>query len=90
MSKGSCFTGLQFFYKKFSGTNTSDGAVKNEIMSNQELAQELHQPIVRKFEKRKVYSSFKANICGAVVVDIQLISKFTKINSFFMYYWFFQ
>ena len=34
------------------------GAIKNEIMSNKELAEELHKPIIRKFEKRKVHSSF--------------------------------
>ena len=26
-------------------------AVKNEIMQNKELAEELHKPIIRKFEK---------------------------------------
>ena len=29
------------------------GAVKNEIMQNKELAEELHKPIIRKFEKWK-------------------------------------
>ena len=36
--------------------SASGGAVKNENMSNQELVEELHKPIIRKFEKRKVYS----------------------------------
>ena len=45
----------KFFDKKSSGTNTLGGA----IMQNQQLAEELHKSIVRKFEKRKVYSSFK-------------------------------
>ena len=40
-----------FFDKKASG-----GAIKNEIMSNKELAEELHKPIIRKFEKKKVHS----------------------------------
>ena len=34
---------------------TSGGAVKREIMLNQQLAQELHKPMIRKFEKRKVH-----------------------------------
>ena len=34
------------------------GAVKNENITNQELAEELHKPVIRKFEKRKVYSPF--------------------------------
>ena len=47
-------------------------------MSNQELAKELHKPIIRKFEKRQVCSSFINNICGVDVADMQLISKFNK------------
>ena len=34
---------------------TAGGAVKSKIMSNKELAKELHKLIIRKFEKRKVY-----------------------------------
>ena len=46
-----------FIDKKSSGV-----AVKSEIMSSQELAEELQGPIVRKYEKRKVQSSFIDNI----------------------------
>ena len=31
--------------------------IKNEIKENQQLANELHKPIIRKSKKRKVYSS---------------------------------
>ena len=47
-------------------------------MSNQELAKELHKPIIRKVEKQKVYSSSKDNICGGDLADMQLIDKFNK------------
>ena len=47
-------------------------------MSNQELAEELHKPMIKKFEKRKVHSSFINNIWGAGLADMQLISKFNK------------
>ena len=43
-----------------------------------QLAEELHQPIIRKFEKHKVYSSFKDNIWCAGLADAQLISQFSK------------
>ena len=36
--------------------------VKNEIMSNKELTEELHKPIIRKFGKRKIQSSLIDNI----------------------------
>ena len=44
----------------------------------QELAEELQKPIIRKLEKRKVYSPFIDNIYGADLADIQLICKFSK------------
>ena len=47
-------------------------------MSNEELAKELHKPIIRKLEKRKVHSSFTDKIWVADLADMQLISKFDK------------
>ena len=38
----------------------------------------MHKPIIRKFKKRKVHSSFLGNIWGANLADMQLISKFDK------------
>ena len=49
-------------------------------MSNQQLADEIHKPIIRRFKRRKVYSSFKDNILGADLADMQLISKYNKKN----------
>ena len=45
----------------FLDKKTSGGTVKCEIMPHQSLAEELHKPIIRKFEKRKVHSSFIDN-----------------------------
>ena len=47
-------------------------------MSNQQLAEDLQKPIIRKLEKRKVYSSFTDNIWDADLADMQLISKYNK------------
>ena len=52
--------------------------IKNKIKENQQLDNELHKPIIRKFKKRKVYYSFKDNIWGVYLVHIQLISKYNK------------
>ena len=68
----------KFFDKKSakgSGIN-KENSVKN--LSNSKLANELHKPIIRKFKKRKVYSSFKDNIWGVDLADMQLISKYNK------------
>ena len=48
------------------------------VNENIKLANELHKPIIRKFNKRKVCSSFKDNIWGADLADMQLLSKFNK------------
>ena len=53
-------------------------AVENEKISNKKLAEVLRKQIIRKFRKRKVYSSFIDNIWGAGLADMQLISKFNK------------
>ena len=48
-------------------------------MPNQQLANELHKPIIIKFKRRRVYSSFKENIWGVDLADIQLIRKYNKV-----------
>ena len=48
------------------------------FVKNSQLAEELHKPIIKNFEIRKVYSSFKDNIWGVDLADMQLISKFNK------------
>ena len=56
------------FYKSFD-KKSSGSAAKIKIMSYQKVAEKLNQPIIRKFEKRKVHSSFKENVCGVDLVD---------------------
>ena len=66
---------------KFFDTKASSPDRKNVgsgINENIKLANELHKPIIRKFNKRKVYSSFKDNIWVADLADMQLLSKFNK------------
>ena len=42
------------------------------------LADELHKPVIKKFEKRKVYSQFKDNIWGVDLADMQSLSRKNK------------
>ena len=64
--------------------NNNNKNNNNEIKQNPldlavlRLAEELHNPIIRKFKKTKVYSGFKDNIWGADLADMQLIGKFNK------------
>ena len=41
-------------------------------------ADELHKPIIRKFNKRKVYSQFKDNIWGVDLADMESLSRKNK------------
>ena len=42
------------------------------------LADELHKPVIEKFNKRKVYSQFKDNIWGVDLADTQSLSRKNK------------
>ena len=67
-------------YKYFDKKSKGSGLKENQgnFLQNLQLANELHKPIIRKFKKRKVYSSFEGNIWGVDLADIQLISKHNK------------
>ena len=69
-----------FFDKKAkgSGVTLSNKSTIKSIPQNEQLADELHKPIIRKFKKRKVYSAFKENTWAADLAGMQLISKFNK------------
>ena len=57
--------------RKGSGINT----IKPSFST---LADELHKPIINKFNKRKVYSQFKDNIWGVDLADMQSFSRKNK------------
>ena len=56
-----------FFDKKSSGSG-----IVNE--PNYQLANELHKPIIIKFKKKNVYSSFRDNVWGIDLADMQSLS----------------
>ena len=66
-----------FFDKKSKGSGAKHVNTKL-APQNQQLAEELHKPIIRKFEKRKVHAAFKDNIWGADLADMQLLNKYNK------------
>ena len=67
----------KFFDKKSIGSGLKK--LKNMTKSNSSiLADELHKPIIRKFNKRKVYSQFKVNIWGVDLADMQSLSRKNK------------
>ena len=70
--------GFAFMVYRFFDKKTSGSGIKNENISNKELAKELHKPIIWKFNKSKVQSPFTDIIWGTDLADMQLISKFDK------------
>ena len=73
----------KFFDKKSTSLNKFSGSgIINE--PNYQLANELHKPIIRKFKKRKVYSSFRDNIWGVDLADMQSLSKYNKGNKYLL------
>ena len=68
-------------YKFFDKRSTGSGFKKLKNMakpSSSILANELHKSIIRKFNKRKVYSQFKYNIWGVDLADMQSLSRKNK------------
>ena len=56
-------------FKKLKNTTKSSSSI---------LADELHKPIIKKFDKRKVYPQFKDNIWGVDLADMQSLSRQNK------------
>ena len=56
-----------FFDKKSQGSDINE--------PNYQLADELHKPVIKRFKKRKVYSSFRDNIWGVDLADMQSLGK---------------
>ena len=61
-------------YKFFDKKSTGSGLALNSLI----LADELHKPIIRNFNKRKVYLQFKDNIWGVDLADMQSLSRKNK------------
>ena len=63
----------KFFDKKSIGSGTTKSKDSSLI-----LADELHKPVIKKFNKRKVYSQFKDNMWGVDLADMQSLSRKNK------------
>ena len=70
----------KFFDKKSMGSGTARPNSLERIVKDGSsiLADELHKPVIKKFNKRKVYSQFKDNIWGVDLANTQSLSKRNK------------
>ena len=60
-------------YKLFDKKSMGSGIASTLILTD-----ELHKPVIKKFNKRKVYSQFKDNIWGVDLADMQSLSRKNK------------
>ena len=70
--------GLASMVYKFFDKKSTDRGFKKLKNSSSILADERHKPIIRKFDKRKVYWQFKDNIWGVDLADMQSLSRKNK------------
>ena len=70
--------GLASMVYKFFDKKSMGSGINTAKPSSSTLADELHKPIINKFNKRKVYSQFKDNIWGVDLADMQSLSRKNK------------
>ena len=68
----------RFFDSKVEGSGAKNVNNTKLTPQNQQLAEELHNPIIKKFEKRKLHAAFKDNIWGVDLADMQLLNRYNK------------
>ena len=76
--------------------NFFDKKTGSRVSVNEQLAQELHKPAIKKFKRRKVYARFKDNIWAADLAEMKSFSSKNKnvkyllcvIDVFTKYTWF--
>ena len=70
--------GLASMVYKFFDNKSIGNGIATTKPSSSILPDEIHKPIIRKFNKRKVYSQFKDNIWGVDLADMQSLSRKNK------------
>ena len=77
----------KFFDKKSMGSGIKKDTAEPSSLEGSSLilTDELHRPVIKKFNKRKVYSQFKDNIWGVDLADMKSLSRKNKgINIFYV------
>ena len=66
-------------YKFFAKKSIGSGFKSSSILDD-----ELHKPIIKKFDKRSVYSQFKDNIWGVDLADMQSLRRKNKLIKYLL------
>ena len=65
--------------KTMSGKGNAKHSSLESTENNKILAEELHKLVIKKFNKRKVYSQFRDDIWAVDLADMQSLSKKIKV-----------
>ena len=68
-------------YKFFDNKSNGKGVTTEP---NYHFTNELHWQVIKKFMRRQVYSSFRDNIWGVDLADMQSLSKYNKGNKYLL------
>ena len=66
---------------KFFDKKTRSGVIatsKVGVSVNEQIAEELHKPVIKKFKRRKVYARFKDNIWAVDLAEMESLSSKNK------------
>ena len=55
------------------------------VSVNEQLVEELHKPLIKKFERRKIYVTFKDNIWAADLAEMGSLSSKNKNVEYLLY-----
>ena len=58
--------------------NFCDKKTASRVRVNEQLAEELHKPVIKKFKRTKVYARFKDNIWAADLAEMESLSSKNK------------
>ena len=77
---------LQWFFDKKSSGSGVDTSLVNKFATelNYQLANELHRQSIKKIKRRKFYSSFRDNIWGVDLADMQSLSKYNQKKKYLL------
>ena len=76
--------GLASMVYNFFDKNTFDSRIKNEDIPNKKLAEKLHKPIIRKFNKKRYTYLLQIIFESEDLSDMQLRSRFNKGSRFLL------
>ena len=68
-------------YKFFDKKSSKIGVATKQ---NYQFSNKLHRLIIRKFKRREIYQSFRDNIWGVDLADMQSLSKYNKEIKYLM------